>query len=164
MAKDPWLVPVATLRRTPGASRRELRVGKLGRLEVAGTVVGEDSEARADVVLCSLEGGVEVSGTVAATWEGSCRRCLVEVTGLVEADVRELYRQRRRRETTDADEETYPLDSEMLDLRPLVRDALLLELPLAPLCRDDCAGLCADCGANLNEGTCMCGRPGWADG
>jgi len=164
VAKDPWLVPVATLRRTLGASRREQRVGKLGRLEVAGTVVGEDSEACADVVLCSLEGGVEVSGTVAAHWEGYCRRCLIEVTGLVEADVRELYRQRRRREVSGDDDETYPLDSEMLDLRPLVRDALLLELPLAPVCRDDCAGLCAVCGANLNEGPCACGHSSWSDG
>ncbi len=164
MAKDPWMVPVATLRRTPGASRRELRVGRIGRLEVADTVVGEDSEARADVVLCSLDSGIEVSGTVAATWQGHCRRCLVEVEGPVETEVRELYRQRRRRETPDEDEETYPLDSEMLDLRPLVRDALLLELPLAPLCREDCAGLCVDCGANLNEGPCACGHPNWPEG
>lgn len=159
MAKDPWLVPVATLRRSPGASRRELRVGPVGHLEVAGTVVGEDSEAKADVVLCSLNGGVEVSGTVTATWEGYCRRCLVEVAGQVDTEVRELYRQRRRREAPDEDEETYPLDSEMLDLRPLVRDALLLELPLAPVCRDDCAGLCVTCGANLNDGPCACGPP-----
>jgi uncharacterized protein len=44
-------------------------------------------------------------------------------------------------------------------LRPLVRDALLLELPLAPLCREDCRGLCAHCGADLNDGPCDCAPP-----
>ena len=56
----------------------------------------------------------------------------------------------------DLDEDTYPLEGDQLDLRPLVRDALLLEPPLAPLCRDDCRGLCADCGADLNLGPCQC--------
>ena len=58
----------------------------------------------------------------------------------------------------DLDEDTYPLEGDQLDLRPLVRDALLLELPLAPLCREDCRGLCAECGADLNLGPCQC-RP-----
>ena len=60
----------------------------------------------------------------------------------------------------DLDEDTYPLEGDQLDLRPLVRDALLLELPLAPLCREDCRGLCAECGADLNLGPCQC-RPLW---
>ena len=60
----------------------------------------------------------------------------------------------------DLDEDTYPLEGDQLDLRPLVRDALLLELPLAPLCREDCRGLCAECGADLNLGPCMPSRSG----
>ena len=52
--------------------------------------------------------------------------------------------------------ETYPLDDDTLDLEPLVRDALLLELPLAPLCTEDCAGLCPSCGADRNETQCDC--------
>ena len=53
---------------------------------------------------------------------------------------------------------TVVLQGDYLDLRPLVRDALLLELPVAPLCRDDCRGLCPRCGADLNSGPCDC-RP-----
>jgi uncharacterized protein len=56
----------------------------------------------------------------------------------------------------DLDEDTYPLEGDQLDLRPLVRDALLLELPLAPLCQPDCLGLCPRCGADLNTGPCSC--------
>ncbi|HET6915863.1 MAG TPA: DUF177 domain-containing protein [Acidimicrobiales bacterium] len=66
----------------------------------------------------------------------------------------------------EEDEETYPLKGELLDLQPLVRDALLLDLPLAPLCREDCKGLCPTCGADLNDGPCSCARapadPRWA--
>ncbi len=56
----------------------------------------------------------------------------------------------------EADEETYELGSDYLDLAPLARDAILLDLPLAPLCREDCAGLCPTCGADRNEEACDC--------
>ena len=54
---------------------------------------------------------------------------------------------------TDRDEEAYPLAGDELDLEPLARDAVLLELPLAPLCAEDCPGLCPTCGANRNTET-----------
>ncbi|HEX4865395.1 MAG TPA: DUF177 domain-containing protein, partial [Acidimicrobiales bacterium] len=83
--------------------------------------------------------------------------------GEIHAHVRELYRHRDRGED---DEETYPLEGEFLDLQPLVRDALLLELPLAPLCSDECRGICPTCGADLNAGGCACvekpADPRWA--
>ena len=52
--------------------------------------------------------------------------------------------------------QTYPIEGEEIDLELPVRDALLLELPVAPLCRDDCAGLCSVCGADRNQVTCSC--------
>ena len=62
--------------------------------------------------------------------------------------MRELFEQ-------DSDlEETYPLHGDQIDLEPLARDAVLLELPLTPLCAEDCQGLCSTCGANRNEGDC----------
>ncbi len=57
---------------------------------------------------------------------------------------------------TDGDEDAYPLAGDELDLEPLARDAVLLDLPLAPLCADDCLGLCPQCGANWNVPTCDC--------
>ena len=59
----------------------------------------------------------------------------------------------------DRDEEAYPLAGDELDLEPLARDAVLLELPLAPLCAEDCRGLCPTCGANRNTEPCACPRP-----
>jgi DUF177 domain-containing protein len=163
---DPWLVPVTTLRRQPGARREERRAGGIGELAVAGSVVPAQAEAVAVAVLDSIDGGIEVAASVRAPWQGECRRCLRPITGELCCEVRELYRSRLGHQSPDPDEDTYPLEGDVLDLRPLVRDALLLELPLAPLCRQDCRGLCPTCGADLNAGPCDCGPaavdPRWA--
>ena len=159
MTANPWLVPITSLRRSLGNRRHEDRSGRVGELRVADSRVDEHSEVRAEVDLDSVDGGIEVSGQVEAPWEGECRRCLRPVRGLLTVGVREMYRPRAPGEPPDQDEETYPLRGELLDLRPLVRDALLLELPIAPLCRPDCAGLCPTCGADLSEGPCGCLPP-----
>jgi uncharacterized protein len=166
MSTDPWLVPITSLRKSLGNRRHEERSGRVGELRVADSQVDEYAEVRAEVDLDSVDGGIEVSGRIEAPWDGECRRCLRPVQGVLTVDVREMYRSRRPGEPADQDEETYPLRGELLDLRPLVRDALLLELPIAPLCRPDCSGLCPTCGADLSEGPCGCppatADPRWA--
>lgn len=166
MTTNPWLVPITSLRRSIGNRREEQRGGRVGDLRVADTSVPDPATVDADVVLDSVDGGIEVTATVFAPWEAECRRCLKPVGGRLETRVREMYRPRPPGEAPDEDEETYPLSGELLDLRPLVRDAILLALPIAPLCRDDCAGLCPTCGADLNDGPCDCppaaGDPRWA--
>jgi uncharacterized protein len=133
--------------------------------------VPSGSDVVADVVLEASDGGIVASGTVSARWVGECRRCLCEVGGDLVVDVQELYQDRPARGHDRADaaelaEETYPLTDETLDLLPLARDAILLHLPQAPLCRPDCAGLCPTCGADRNDGPCGCpppdGDPRWA--
>ncbi len=166
MTTNPWLVPITNLKRFLGNRREEQRCGRVGELRVSDSVVDANATVEADAVLDSVDGGIEVTATVVAPWSGECRRCLKPVGGRIEAHVREMYRPRPPGEPPDEDEETYPLSGELLDLRPLVRDAVLLELPIAPLCREDCAGLCPTCGADLNEGPCSCppagGDPRWA--
>ena len=94
--------------------------------------------------------GIVVRGTLAAAWSAACSRCLEPVGGEISVHVDELF------ETHPLEGETYKLDEDVIDLEPMVRDALLLELPLAPLCSPDCAGLCATCGANRNLTHCEC--------
>ena len=156
MAPDPWLVPVTALRRAVGTRRHETRSGPIGELRVADSRVPPQAWARADATLDSIQGGIEVTAVITAPWIGECRRCLKPVGGELRCEVREMYRPRPEGEAPDEDEETYPLTGDQLDLRPMVRDALLLELPIAPLCREDCRGLCATCGADLNDGPCGC--------
>src|ERR671919_630513 len=65
-------------------------------------------------------------------------------------------------EVREEDLETSFYRNEQIDLNELLREQFYLALPMKPLCRDECKGLCPQCGTNLNTGTCDCG-PGWED-
>ncbi len=125
-------IDVADLLRHPGA-RRPLR------LEAAvaglGTAVARiQAPVQLELVLERVSDGIVARGTVHARWEGECSTCLRDVAADLTVGVAELF------ETGPVDGETYPIDGHEIDLEQLVRDALLLELPLAPVCgRDDCA-------------------------
>jgi len=168
----PFVVHVARLRRGQAPSAHEVRRGEValaGPLEEAGidpgrSVVPAGAQAEVDVTLVPFEGGIEVEGTVSAPWVGTCRRCAEPVTGELHIAVHERFADAAL--AGPSDEDLYPITDDTLDLAPLVRDALVLELPMAPLCREDCAGLCPQCGANRNEGACGCVAPGdprWAN-
>ncbi len=160
MRQTPFTVNVAGLRRSAGSRRRELRQAPIAGLRVADTTVPEGADVVVDVVLESVPGAVIARGVVTAPWHGACRRCLEEASGEVMAEVLEVF------EEDHDPEHTYPLRGDQLDLEPLARDAVMLELPLAPLCREECRGLCPSCGANLAQGTCTCRHdaedPRWA--
>jgi uncharacterized protein len=157
---SPFVVSVADLLRTPG-HRRELELrGSIGELRSAGTVVAAGVDVDVRVGLEAIPEGVVADGRISAPWRADCRRCLREVTDSVDVEFRELF------ERAPKEGETYPLGHEEIDLRPLIREALLLALPLAPLCEAACQGICPTCGADLNGGPCGCppaGRdPRWA--
>ncbi len=146
----PFVVNVADLVNRPGARRHERVVGTLGHLRVGDASVPGDSHVSVDVLLEWVTDGVLASGHVEAAWVGDCRRCLGRVGGDLRVEFRELF------EPDPRDGETYLLRNDHLDLAPLSREALLLDLPLAPLCAEDCRGLCPNCGADLNRGECRC--------
>jgi uncharacterized protein len=138
------------LGRRPGSVRRYERTvtapadPPLG-VETIGVPAGSPVELA--VQLESVTEGVYVSGTARAALAGECARCLDEIHDGITVDLAELfaYPDSVTDETTDADELPRVHD-EQVDVEQLVRDALVLTLPLAPLCREDCAGLCVDCG------------------
>lgn len=109
--------------------------------------VPEGRPIELDMRLESVTEGVYVSGTAHAELVGECSRCLDELTDEVVVDIGELfaYPASVTDETTDADELPRVLD-DYVDVEQTVRDALVLDLPLAPLCRPDCPGLCPECG------------------
>jgi uncharacterized protein len=149
-ASRPFVVHAAKLRRQVGTRWHEVRQGVIDDLACSGSAVPPDAEVEADVVLESVVGGVAVAGTVRAQWTGTCRRCLEPAAGTLVLAVREHF-------TVGGDgEETYPLHDGDVDLEPMVRDAVLLELPQAPLCREGCLGLCPMCGADRNVEPCHC--------
>ena len=146
----PFVVSVGQLLRAPGDRRREVRTGSLAGLAVTGSGVADDVEVAVEVMLDAVPGAIVATGRVTAPWRGPCRRCLVEAHGIIDVEVREVF------EEHPDPEQTYPIQGDRLDLEPLVRDTVLLELPLAPLCRDDCAGICPTCGADRNVAPCRC--------
>jgi uncharacterized protein len=156
----PFVVNVADLVHRPGARRRELVVGTMGGLQVGDASVPVGAPVSVEALLEWVSDGVLASGETWAPWVGECRRCLRPVGGDLRVSFRELFEEEAR------EGESYPLRVDHLDLGPLAREALLLDLPLAPLCADDCRGLCPNCGADLNHGDCECatevGDPRWA--
>lgn len=94
-------------------------------------------------------------GTLATRVVGECRRCLAPVAEPVVAQIAALF---SRDPDVLEDPNSYPLaaDATEIDLRPAVREELLLAAPQWLVCRDDCRGLCPHCGKDLNAGPCGC--------
>ena len=124
-------IDVADLLTHPGA-RRPLHVEAA--LDDLGTPVARIVEpVRVDLVLERVPDGIVARGELHARWDGECSTCLREVAADLTVGVAELY------ESHPVDGDTYPIEGHELDLEQLVRDALVLELPLAPACeRPDC--------------------------
>jgi uncharacterized protein len=109
--------------------------------------VPEGAELELDVRLERVTEGVLVTGTVRAPLAGECARCLEVFASATEVRFTELF----TNDAGDEDADGYLLDGDLLDLEPALRDALVLELPLAPLCAEDCPGLCSECGVRLAD-------------
>jgi len=121
-------IDVADLLTHPGARRPlhlETAVADLG------TPVARIVEPlRLDLVLERVPDGIVARGELHARWEAECSNCLRELAADLDVGVGELF------EPHPLDEDTYPIEGHEIDLEQLVRDALVLELPLAPTCED----------------------------
>ena len=109
-----------------------------------------------DLHLDAVVEGILVRGSVRFAVSLPCGRCLELQRLEREAPVMELYLDPRKREEGDDEDPEYELidDLTAIDLTPLVRDALVVDLPLKVVCREDCQGLCPSCGGNRNETDC----------
>lgn len=155
--------------------RVELRALDDGPIDVAGALPADDPVFdEAEVRLAApvrVEGRLSAAGPGQYYWRGrigtiarlECRRCLTEVSRRVEVPVDVLFT-----ESEDADDAGVYVISErtqVIDLREMVREEVLLAVPAYVVCREDCRGLCAQCGKELNLGPCDCAPavdPRWA--
>lgn len=114
--------------------------------------IEEGAPLALDLRFESVSEGVLVTGTVSAPTAGECVRCLTPISGEVAVHLTELfaYPDSTTEATTEEDEVGHVVD-EMVDLEQPLIDAVALELPLSPLCTEDCPGLCAECGVPLAE-------------
>ncbi|WP_238580948.1 YceD family protein [Streptomonospora alba] len=152
------MVDTRPLGRQPGSMRTVQRsVPAPAQLATAMARVPEGTPIELDLRLEAVMEGVLVTGGAEVVFEAECSRCLDPIQETVEAPFQELFRypgeDRLGPEDTDTEdeEEDYYLEGELLDLEQVVRNAVVLALPLSPLCREDCPGLCVQCGVKLAE-------------
>lgn len=147
------MIDVRDLGRQPGAIREvQVRLPAPAGLGTDLLAVPEGAPLAVRVSLEAVLEGIWVSGTVTAPQRGECARCLEPLAAEAVVDVAELYAYpgSTTATTTDEDEVSRIID-DTVDLEPLLRDSVLLALPLSPLCRPDCPGLCPHCGERVDR-------------
>ena len=151
--RAPLVLDTRALARSPGSMRALNRVvpapKDLG-LELIGVPQGADLTL--DLTMQSVSEGVYVSGTATAPLEGECGRCLRPIDDTLVVNIAELYAYENSTtmETTEEDE-VGRVQDDLIDLEPVLRDAVVLALPVNPVCRQDCPGLCPECGASWDD-------------
>ncbi|MFF2010780.1 YceD family protein [Streptomyces sp. NPDC058195] len=164
--RNPLVFDTHELGRRPGALQRLSRTvdapGPPSVLGIDGVIgVPEGAPVELDLRLESVMEGVLVTGTARASTEGECVRCLEPLRLEVVADFQEMFsypdaddRGRPKAEPADDaedDEDRLFIEDGLFDLEPVLRDAVVLALPMQPVCRESCAGLCSECGVRLDE-------------
>ncbi|WP_109474760.1 YceD family protein [Ornithinimicrobium cavernae] len=158
-AASPWVIDTRELVRRAGAMK------ETSRAVTAPDLIGTDVIAirpgdpvDLDLRMESVMEGVLATGSVRATATGVCVRCLDEVEIPVDVHFQELFaypdRAAHHQEVAadeDEQDDVYELEDDLMDLEELVRDAVVTALPFQPVCRDDCPGLCSECGARLAD-------------
>ena len=140
-----FVINTIELSRSPGAERDfQIDVPAPADFQVGVLQVPEGSPIKVKVLLESVIEGIFVSGEVTANFVGECSRCLSEIAFTTEESFAELY-------VYEQQDDELALAGESLDLEPVIRDTLLAGIPINPLCKPDCLGLCVECGANLND-------------
>jgi uncharacterized protein len=152
-ARSPFVFDLRELGRRPG-SLREYRRSVPAPAGLGFDLIGvpDGAPLTLELRLESVTEGVLVTGTVEAPLVGQCGRCLEPVSDELVVEICELfaYPDSVTDETTEQDE-VHRVDGELIDVEPVARDAVVLALPWTPLCREDCAGLCPDCGQRLDD-------------
>ena len=153
--RSPLVLDTRELGRRPGTMRTVRRTveapADLGTVVIG---VAEGSPVELDLRLEAVMEGVLVSGTARATSTGECVRCLDPIERELVVDLQELYTYPGRAPEDDPDgtqDDLRELDDDLVDVEPVLRDAVVLALPFQPVCREDCQGLCSECGVRLED-------------
>jgi uncharacterized protein len=149
--RDPLVINTRELGRRPGSMRQVSRTVQAP-AELGNDVLGvpEGTDIAIELRLESVLEGVLVSGTARARAAGECVRCLEPIEQELDVGLQELYFYPESG-IEDDEEEVSRLEAELIRLEPVLRDAVVLALPLQPVCQIDCPGLCSECGARLAD-------------
>lgn len=140
------------VRRSAGEMKEfERTVAAPSRMGTDVLAVAHGEELALDLRFEAVSEGVLVTGTVETQLTGECTRCLEPLTSDVNLDLVELFLYPENVTDASEDSDELAIVEEMIDLEPVIRDAIVLDLPFNPVCREDCLGLCPTCGAVLND-------------
>ncbi|MEW1864736.1 DUF177 domain-containing protein [Streptomyces sp. NBC_00669] len=163
--RNPLVFDTHELGRRPGAMKKVSRTVSAPKdLGIADVIwVPEGNDVELELRLESVMEGVLVTGTAHAPLTGECTRCLEPLERELDAEFQEMFsypdadtRTARRDEAGDdaaasEEDDVLYLEDDLFDLEPVLRDAVVLALPMQPVCREDCPGLCSQCGARLAD-------------
>ena len=150
----PLVVSVTNLIHRPGTMETLTEVVPAP-ADLGNTLIGveEGSDIDLDIRMESVVDGILVTGSVVVDVHGECSLCLDPIDYEMSANIQELFVFEKAPAGGPEDEvdEQYAVEDDSIDLEPALRDAVILQLPFQPVCRDTCQGLCADCGARLED-------------
>jgi uncharacterized protein len=144
------LVDVQDLLTRPGSSRRVRTAAVID--ELATEMVSVSDETKFELLLESVVEGILATGNLSGSMTCRCSRCLKDFSRAFNVRVRELFAH-----IVTEEDDHYPITEGEIDLEPMARDAVLLDVPFSPLCKSECLGLCTRCGGDRNLGECTCG-------
>lgn len=151
---SPLVVSVTNLIHRPGTMETLTEVVPAP-ADLGNTLIGveEGSDIDLDIRMESVVDGILVTGSVVVDVHGECSLCLDPIDYEMSANIQELFVFEKAPAGGPEDEvdEQYAVEDDSIDLEPALRDAVILQLPFQPVCRDTCQGLCADCGARLED-------------
>jgi uncharacterized protein len=149
--RAPLVIDTRELGRRPGSMRKLSRtVPAPADLGIDVLSVPEGTDLGLDLRLEAVMEGVLVSGTARGRLRGECVRCLDPLEQVITSDYQELFAYAGA-EHPDDEDDLPQMEGDLLDLEPVIRDAVVLALPFQPVCRTDCPGLCPQCGARLAD-------------
>ena len=149
------VVNVLDLLRRAGAEKRVDVVAAARQFDFADSRIDDNADVEVAIELESSSTGIVAHGAARVGWTSECRRCLRPVAGTVAAEIDEVFSRNAAasgEQSGDAD----PIVGDQIDFTLPVREAVLLAVPDAPLCRADCPGLCPQCGADRATVKCSC--------
>jgi uncharacterized protein len=150
--RAPLVLDTRELGRRPGSQREVSRtVPAPADLGIEVLKVPEGTSVEVDLRIEAVMEGVLVTGTAQAVLDGECARCLEPIDDEIEVRFQELFVYDDKDVDPDEELEVSVLQDDLVDLEPLLREAVVLALPFQPLCQDDCPGLCVECGARLAD-------------
>jgi uncharacterized protein len=150
---SPLVFSTRELGRSPG-SMKTLKEQVPAPTDVGNALIGirGGSELDLDLRFEAVHEGILVSGTATAQIAGECGRCLEPIEYDFEADIQELFYYEESEEFEDDDDvDQYWVVGDLIDIDPVLRSAVVTALPFQPVCREDCLGLCSECGISLND-------------